>query len=193
MKVFKIDVLLKGISDIMFDRFYDHSKEDRPPEKKLHLNEKSELMFPSEGVHSFLFRDMPPVGVIRFVEKKSAKDYIAIGQSSVFIGPTRIPFLDEKEKPVKFSGFGDGSQFYINDWSAGLTKISGGKVVKQEIRKRPVLRAPWALKFNIEIFPNDKVSPEKLKTYFEVGGLAIAIGTYRPRYGRFLVQEWNNK
>lgn len=193
MKILEIGVTLKGISDLMFDRFYDHSKEDRPPEKKLHLNAKSELMLPSEYINSFLFRDMQPAGVVRFVEKKGAKDFIAIGQSHVFIEPTLIPFTDDKGKLVKFNGFGDGGQFYINDWSAGLTKLGGGKVIKQEIRKRPVLRPPWQLSFGITLFENNKITPEKLYSYFETGGLVIAIGTFRPKHGRFMIEKWDVK
>lgn len=193
MNYTEVQVVLKGISDIMFDRFYDHSKEDRPPERKFHLNEKKELMLPAEYIHSFLFRDMPPVGIIRAAERKGAKDYIAVGQSMVFIEPVWIPFIDDNNKPIRFSGFGGDSQFYINDWSAGLTKLSGGKVIKQEIRKRPVLKLPWHLSFRLQVFPNDKVTPEKLRSYFASGGYVTALGTYRPRYGRFVVEKWEKK
>ena len=190
VKITKIAVRLEGLSDIMFDRFYDHSKEDRPPERKLHLNEEGEIVLPAENIHSFLFRDMPPVGVIRFVEKKAAKDYIAYGQAHVAIQPTLIPFVTPDGKPIRFTEFGSGFPFYVNDWSAGVTKMSGGKALKQEVRKRPVLRLPWWLSFDLLVFPNDRVTPEKLLAWFEVGGLVTALGTYRPRYGRFLVKGW---
>lgn len=193
MEITRIEVSLEGLSDIMFDRFFDHSKEDRPPEKKLYLNEKDEVVLPAENIYSFLFRDMPPVGVIRFVEKRGAKDYIAIGQSHLTIEPMLIPFLDEKRNPIKFTGF-ENSQFYVNDWSAPLTKMPGGKVIKQEVRKRPVLRLPWFLFFEINLVPNnDKVTPEKLESWFKQGGLVIALGSFRPRYGRFMVQKWEVK
>jgi hypothetical protein len=190
MKITKIKVGLEGLSDIMFDRFFDHSGEDRPPERKLYLNEKSEVVLPAECIYSFLFRDSAPVGVIRFVEKRGAKDYLALGQAHLSIEPVLISFL-KKDKPIKFEKFGPDSPFYVNDWSAGITKLSGGKVIKQEVRKRPILRLPWALTFEINLFPNDKVTPEKLHSWFEVGGLVTALGTYRPRHGRFMVKDWD--
>src|SRR4030065_745477 len=38
IKAYKINVVLDGFSNIMFNRFYDHSKEVRPAEQKTHLN-----------------------------------------------------------------------------------------------------------------------------------------------------------
>ena len=190
MKIIRIDVTLEGLADIMFDRFFDHSGEDRPPERKLHLTEEKQILLPGENIHSFLFRDMPPVGVVRFVERKTAKDFIAIGQAHLAIEPTLIPFCSSDGTPISFTGFGAEHRCYVNDWSAGITKMSGGKVIKQPIRKRPVLKQPWFLRFELLLFPNDKVTPEKLLSWFETGGLVTALGTYRPRYGRFMVKGW---
>ena len=120
MEITKIEVSLEGLSDIMFDRFFDHSKEDRPPEKKMYLNENDEVVLPSENIYSFLFRDQAPVGVVRFVEKRSAKEYIAIGQSHLSVEPTLIPILDEEGKAIKFTGF-ENSRFFVNNRSAGIT------------------------------------------------------------------------
>lgn len=190
METTKIDIVLAGLSDIMFDRFFDHSGEDRPPERKLYLNDNNEIVLPAENIYSFLFRDMAPTGVIRYVEKRGAKEYIAVGQSHMAIEPILIPFSRDGQ-PIKFKKFGPDEPFYINDWSAGLTKMANGKVIKQEVRKRPVLRLPWELKFNVTLFKNDKFTDEKLRSYFETGGLVTALGSYRPRHGRFMVKEWN--
>lgn len=194
MRVIKIGVTLEGLSDIMFDRFYDHSGEDRPPEKKIYCDTGGNVVLPVTNIYSFLFRDMAPTGVIRYVEKNKAKDYLAIGQSHIAVNPSLIPFLDTKNKPIPFDGkFNGTGKFWVNDYEGGLTKLSGGKVIKQEPRKRPVMRLPWLLKFEISVFPNDKITPEKLETYFQTGGLVTALGTHRPQYGRFTVKNWEVK
>lgn len=189
----EITVVLESLSDVMFDRFYDHSKEDRPPEQKLYLDTDSTLFLPSENIYSFLVRDMPPTGVIRRVEKRGAKEYIDLVNSALSIHETRIPFIGADEQPIKFAGFTGDERFYINDWSAGITKMSGGKAVKQEPRKRPVLRHPWLLKFEMTIWQNEKVSSDKLLSWFEHGGQVVALGSYRPRHGRFIVSQWEVK
>ena len=190
MEIEKIKVTLEGLSDIMFDRFYDHSGEDRPPGKKMYYDDKGNVVLPVTNLYSFLFRDEKPRGVIRFVEKNKAGEFIAIGQGHVVINPSLIRFLDEKMKPISFKGFDNGGKFWINDFEGGVTKMSGGKVIKQEPRERPVMRLPWFLVFDITVIENNKVTPDKLQSWFEVGGLVTALGTHRPAYGRFMVSKW---
>jgi hypothetical protein len=189
----KINVTLEGLSDIMFDRFYDHSGEDRPPEKKMYYDSAGNIVLPATNIYSFLFRDEKPRGVVRFVEKNKAGEYMAIGQGHIVVNPSLIPFLDEKNKSIPFKKFDDGGKFFINDYEGGVTKMSGGKVIKQEPRKRPVMRLPWFLKFEVTVIDNNRVTPEKLESWFETGGLVTALGTHRPTYGRFMVKEWEVK
>lgn len=185
-------VRLRGLADIMFDRFIDHSKEDRPPEKKFYLEGDNRVVLPNECIYSFLFRDLPPRGVIRKVEARGAADYISAGQANLIINPTLIPFVDGEGSLIVFNGFGPDKRFYIVEM-AGITKMAGGKVIKQEARKRPVLRLPWFLDFKVELWANEKIDAEKLRTYFDRGGLEVSLGTFRPRFGRFMVERWETK
>ena len=191
MEVKKISVSVEGLSSVMFDKFYDHSNENRPPERKFYTD--NPVCLPVENIYSFLYRDAAPVGAVRFVEKRKAKEYLAMGQAFMSIRQTMIPFLDESYKPILFNGFGkfdSDSRFYVNDWEAGITKMSGGKIIKQEARPRPVMKLPWNLEFEVMLFENDKVTPDKLLSWFQIGGLVIAIGTHRPQYGRFMIKKW---
>ena len=52
---------------------------------------------------------------------------------------------------------------------------------------------PWELNFKISVFKNDRVTPDKLCEWFQKGGLLIGLGTYRPRFGRFMVKKWEVK
>lgn len=189
MEIVRIGVELEGLADIMFDRFYDHSGEDRPPESKMYYDEDGNVVLPATAIYSFLFRDLPPVGAIRFVEKKKAKDFLAIAKGHVIVSPALIPFTDGKGKNIRNPKF-DGKRFRIVE-EGGITKMSGGKIIKQEARKRPVLRLPWNLRFNLSVVKNDLVTADKLERWFNDGGFAVALGTYRPQYGRFFVKEWN--
>ena len=141
----KINVTLTGVSDIMFDRFIDHSKENRLPEKKLYLREGNVIVLPAECIYSFLFRDLSPKGVIRYVEKRAAGDYLAIGQSHIFIEPVFIPIIDGAGKQIVFTpekdatgkkipngGFGGSKNpglYYVE--IAGITKLSDGKTISK--------------------------------------------------------------
>ena len=188
MQVTKINVKLSGLSDIMFDRFIDHSKEIRPPEQKLYLIEKNRVIMPAENIYSFLFGDKVP-GCVKTIEAKKSKPYMQ-HQSFVSIDPAVVPFVDDKNKEIKFDGFGKGKKFWIHEGSP-VVKSSGGQIVKQELKKRPTMKLPWNLKFQIMLIKNDAINEEKLFNWFTSGGLIIAIGTYRPRFGRFAVDKWS--
>ena len=50
MEVKNIRVKLGSLSDIMFDRFIDHSKEKRPADQKLYLAENNIVVLPAENI-----------------------------------------------------------------------------------------------------------------------------------------------
>jgi hypothetical protein len=179
-----ISVKLEGLSDLMFDRFIDHSAEKRPPEQKLYLAEKNKLVMPAENINSFLFSS---VGCAKAFEKKGSLGYIRTGQSHVFIDPVIIPIKDNKGKDILYSGF-ENTNLYINESSPVVKK--GSLSIKTEMKQRPVLRLPWSLSFTITLVKNALIDDTKLYNWFIQGGMLIALGTYRPRYGRFDVAIW---
>lgn len=185
MKLQKIQVTLEGWSDIMFDRFVDHSKEQRPPEQKLYLIADNQLVIPSENIYGLLFGENPMGCVARF-EAKKKKDYLAFGQSHLFIDSAYIPFTDISGNPITFDGF--NNNFYIYE-SAPRTK-SGSLSIKQEVKKRPVLKTPWMISFSITLLKNDLINDVKVYNWLVGGGATIGIGTHRPRFGRFQVSGW---
>ena len=195
LKAYKINVVLDGFSDIMFNRFYDHSKEVRPADQKFYLNPdgSNQLVLPSENIYAFLFGENP-MGAAKVKEKRGAGEFIRVGQSHLFIDPLIIPFTDDKGKPIKFNpntgnkGFGGSTPFYIY-LSGGRTKL-GSLSIKQEAQPRPVLKLPWRLSFTITLLDNAILDPLKLENWFNECGITVALGAHRPRFGRFQVKEW---
>jgi hypothetical protein len=182
MDITKIKAKLDSLSDIMFDRFIDYSTERRPPEQKLYLGSKNELVLPQENIISFLFSD---IGCAKLFEGKKGKQYIQIGMSHVFIDEMLIPFMD-KNKPVVFKEFGE--KLWVHNGSP-ITK-KGSLRIKSESKERPVLKHPWSVTFHISILKNNLIDETKLYNWFMLGGMQVAIGTYRPRFGRFTVDQW---
>jgi len=180
-----VRVKLSGLADIMFDRFIDYSKERRPPEQKLYLGEGNALVLPQDNIDAFLFGDDPP-GCARTFEGKRGKEYMRMGAAHVFVNTAIIPFTREG-KPLIFAGFENG-QMWIHK-GAPRTK-QGSRSIKQETKERPVLRRPWELEFTLTILKNNIIDENKLHNWFEVGGMQVSLGTYRPKFGRFEVVEW---
>jgi len=185
METEKIRVRLVGVADIMFDRFIDHSKEKRPPEQKLYLIEDNIVTIPTENIYAFLFGENPQ-GCAAVFEGKKKKDYLRVGQSHVFIDPLALP-IEKNDKKLKFTGF-DPENWWIHR-GAPRTK-QGSLSIKQEVKERPVLKLPWSVKFTVSIVKNALINETKLYNWFTAGGIQIGLGTYRPRFGRFQVEEW---
>lgn len=181
----RIWVVLEGLAAIMFDRFIDHSAEVRPPEQKLYLAEDNQVVLPAENIYSFLLSENP-AGCAKGFEGKKGKQYISVGMASIFVDPVLIPFKHDGQL-VKFTGFDDGvfSTFLL----APRTK-KGTLSIKQEARPRPILSLPWSLEFTITLVENEFINEGKLHNWFDRGGIMIALGTFRPRFGRFMVKEW---
>ena len=185
MKIQEIAVILAGLSDIMFDRFIDHSKEKRPPEQKLYLAAENMLVMPKDNIEALLFGDDPP-GCARCLEGKAGKNYLRMGLSHVFVKESLIPFQDEAGASLKFDGFGE--HLWIHR-GAPRTK-QGSRSIKQEMKERPVLRLPWNLSFHLTILENVLINENKVYNWLVAGGMQIGLGTYRPRFGRFEVRDW---
>lgn len=176
----ELQFTLEATSDIMFDRFYGQEADTRPPEQKLYLDDNKQVVLPSENVYTFLFGENP-MGAIRMTEGKMSKEFLRWGPSCVFISPALIPFTREG-KPIVFEGF-DPDLIYVSEFAPRVRK--GNLSIKSNVKPRPVLKAPWSLSFTINLWKNPKITEDKLANWFADGGIRVALGTYRPRFGRF--------
>jgi hypothetical protein len=188
MRTIQIDAVLRGLAPLMFDRFFDHSSEDRPPEQKLYLQD-GRLVMPAANLVALLTNDKPP-GAIKMTEKKKAGDYLPYVKGHVHLSELHFPILDGDGAPIKFTDFTD-PRFYI-DRSAPRV-IKGSLSIKQPPKARPVLKLPWSIQIGLNLieteFSQGKITPDKLYSWFVLGGLVIGLGTYRPLFGRFEVPD----
>jgi hypothetical protein len=184
MEITRVKVELGSLSDIMFDKFIDYSTERRPPDQKLYLDESNGLVLPQDNIIAFLFGEFP-AGCAKTFEGKKGKQYIQIGQSHVFIDQSVVPF-SRGGKSIAFKGFNDN--LWVHQGSPRMKK--GSLSIKSEMKERPVLKHPWNLAFSISIVKNNFIDETKLYNWFMIGGMQIALGTYRPRWGRFTVNKW---
>ncbi len=181
-----VKVNISGLVGILFDRFVDMSSDQLPPEQKLYLNSNNELIFPSENIYSFMFGEKPGGCAVRF-EGKQWKQYKMTGMSFITISPEFIPFT-RNGKPITFGKFVNGV-----DEESGVrvlhhkANIAKGRLVIPSPKARPVLETPWELSFDVTIFKNHLIDVQKIKNWFVRGGIEVSLGTYRPRFGRFVV------
>jgi len=176
-------VRLVGITPIMFDRYPGDNKTELMPEQKMYFAEDGRtLILPSENVKSFLCAINTPSAVKRFYDPRKYKALAADLLAFVIIKPEETP-LTRNGEPIVFEGFGRNS-ITLDKAVARLEKgIPNPK-------ERPLVGLPWELNLEVMVFENDSFSELEVKNLFVRGGLAIGFGTYRGRYGKFTVEQW---
>lgn len=177
-------VTASGLAPIMFDRFYDQSKTERAPKDKLYLRDDF-IVLPVDNVWAFL--TCQRTGCARVFEGKGWMDYYRACQSFVRIEEQDpLSFLNDNRKPIKFDNFKKQTYVYTTNVLVGT-----GKNTSRNKTSRPVLRMPWQVDFHLILFDNELITIQKLEEWFRVGGVLIAWGNGRPKFGRFEIVKWN--
>jgi len=185
MLISTIEITLEGLSDILFDQFWDHDKMDRPIEQKMYLNDEGYMFLPGSNLHAFLWNQRK-AGCVKFFEGKGANNYLA-REGFVNVLDREALILGRDNKPVKWTGKAKKPIFVIN--ASGVTG-SGNKIIKQPKKPRPGISLPWSIDYTMTLVENDLIDIQKLYNWVTKGGLLIGLGTWRPRFGRFLVAKW---
>ena len=183
-------VKLRGLTEIMFDRYPGDNDTRLEPHQKLYLEPGGSRVIglPSLNIMSFLSAHNTNSAPKRLRDKRKYKDICNAMQSFVSIREAFIPFTRDGD-PIRFGKF-DGdrdplSGCYVARHVARLDKgIPNPKV-------RPVLPLPWGLSFTMDIFPNREIKEQEMQNLMEEGGRALGLGTFRGVFGKFRVEAWD--
>ena len=129
-------------------------------------NKKKQFIQPAEMIEAAMVKGATN---FKLEGKKTYKDVIKGG---IFIEPIEI--IHEIQKTEI-------------DARWGRNKTTGGAV--WVVRPR---FDEWQLKFTINLLQDERVAPEMLKEILAYAGLYVGIGAWRPKFGRFKINEWKN-
>lgn len=180
---------IRGLTDIMFDRYPGDNDTKLEPWQKLYLggDEGKTICLPSANIMSFLSAQNTDSAPKRLLDSRKYKNFALACGSYVTIGPKMIPFMREG-KPIIFGRFvGDedeDSGVFIHRAVARLEKgIPNPKV-------RPVLPTPWELRFTLTLYPNRQIQEQQLMNVFTEGLISLGLGTFRGQFGKAEVALW---
>lgn len=192
LQTIKRTILVKGIKDIMFDRYAGDNNTKLSWEQKIYLKPGTNILsMPATNISSFLSAHNTNSAPKRLRDarqfKKICNACLSYLDISATDGGMYIPFLRDG-KPItvgKFSADSDKtSGLYLHRSVARLDKgIPNPK-------ERPVLPAPWELEFVLTIYPNKEIKEQEIRNLFEEGGIAIGFGTFRGVFGKFQIEKW---
>jgi hypothetical protein len=180
MKSVEREVVLSGLTPILFDRYSGNNKEQLSVMDKIYLNEGI-MVLPSTNILSFLSAQNTESAPQRVIGR-GYKEVCKAAQSFVTIEPLWIPF-SRNGKPLKI----ENADLKIH---YAVAKIMKGKLAVPNPKERPMLNLPWQLKFRITLLETPELNEVLLKKLFEKGGIAIGLGTFRGVFGKFKVESW---
>lgn len=194
-ELIKRTVRLRGLTDVMFDRYPGDNDTKLEPWQKLYLGgaEGRSIMLPSANLMSFLSAQNTDSAPKRLLDARKYKRFALACGSYVSITPMMIHFVRDG-RPIVFgrldsktpNGLLCDSQsgVYIRHDVARLEKgIPNPKV-------RPVLPLPWELEFTLTLFPNKELQEQQLLNVFTEGLLCLGIGTWRGQFGKAEIALW---
>ncbi len=183
------EVHIRGLTDIMFDRYPGDNDTKLDPHQKMYLGgeEGRTICLPSANIMSFLSAQNTDSAPKRLLDSRTYKKFTQACGSYISIGPHMIPFIRDG-KPIVFGKFVEEhdaeSGVYVSHHVARLEKgIPNPK-------HRPTLPLPWELRFKLTMFPNKMIQEQQLLNVFTDGLLMLGLGTYRGQFGKAEVILW---
>ena len=173
-------VILSGLTPILFDRYAGNNKEQLDVMDKIYQKDGM-MVLPSMNIVSFLSATNTESAPQRVIGR-GYKVVCKAAQSFVNILEMDVPFY-RNGKPLKVSE----ADLKVH---VAVAKIMKGKLVIPNPKERPMLEAPWELRFNLTLLETPELNEVLLKELFEKGGLTIGLGTWRGMFGKFKVESW---
>ena len=184
-------IRLQGLRPIMFDRYAGDNRTKLTVEQRLYLDPSTRAIgLPAINILSVLTAHTTNSAPKRLRDAKVYKSICNACLSFVEIGPEFVPILGEGGRPVIF---GKLDAHGIDAKSGIYTHYAVGRL-KNGIpnpKERPTLPLPWAMEFDLAIFPNKEIREQELVNLFVDGGRSIGLGTFRGAFGKFEVVSWN--
>lgn len=173
----KIDVEITGITPLLHNRFpiedngINQSKRkkkvvnvDEIVQKALYKKTDGTLYAPAEHIWQSI------INVSTDFKWEGKKTYKNLMQTGILIEPEQISLI---------------SDTYEVDARPVPAGASGGKTMSY----RPRFNS-WKLQFILSIIDDENISLSTMKEILDRAGATKGIGTYRPRFGRFMVTKF---
>lgn len=170
--MYKIHVQIEGLAPFLFNAYGESPKNDTPEEKRKELaksrayrNAQGVLILPKNNIESML------VQCCKEAKQKEAKRmHWQLVNATVFA-----------EGPGSF-GVKDCEMLTV----MGRVPPRTGAMVPIY---RPMLPTGWKLTFTLCVV-DDSRDHERIQSALERGGLYVGVGSWRPKYGRFIIKTW---
>lgn len=184
-------VKIRGLTDIMFDRYAGDNETKLEVWQKLYFAPDSKtLVMPAINLMSFLSAQNTDSAPKRLLDSRKYKKFAQACASYVMIEPALIPFT-RAGRPVVFgkmvNGVDPDSGVYTHYATARLEKGIPNPKVRPVLPNSP---EPWELELRLTLWPNREIQETQLMNVVKDGLIAIGLGTFRGQYGKAEIVFW---
>lgn len=175
--MYEVKVRIESVSPLLMNRFAEEKAEDVikrvsgrpvPPDiaVSLYILPDGKIYQPATHIEGSFIK-----AAANFkITGKGKKTYKDLAKSSIFVEP-------------------DAIVHDIQDYGVDKRPVVNPTTKGRVIRARPILNK-WSLSFRIKVL-DDQFPREVVKNILDYAGSSVGIGDYRPRFGRFMVTEFN--
>jgi len=186
---------IEGVAPMLHCRFPIRQESDKRKTRskddiesnleELAFKDENGMYLPANNIRMMLIGNQVRQGAAvvlgSFIESKKGTRYRNLCQSCVYVqglnksDPEKV-YIKPKRKT----------------WDRVFTASYVTSRKTRKVGSRPMITLPWSMAFEVTCFDSN-FEPGKLKEIFETGGLRCGLGSWGPRFGRFIIKEWNMK
>ena len=175
--MYEVQVKIESVSPLLMNRFAEETAEEvikrvtgKPVQPEiavsLYILPDGKIYQPATHIEGAFIKSAANFKITG----KGKKTYKDLAKSSIFVEPDAIVH--------EIQEYGIDKRPVVNPTTRGRV-----------IRARPILNK-WALSFRIKVLDN-QFPREVVKSILDYAGSSVGIGDYRPRFGRFMVTNFN--
>jgi len=181
-RVKRFKVRLVFLRALQVDPYPGDNNTKLPLEQRMYLGEDGKtLVLPSANLMSFLTAENTK-SAPKVIYGKASPTILRGFATYVSISPMLIPLLDG-HTPIQFNGFNE--KVHV---SRDVARLKGGIPNPKE---RVTIEPPLAIEFELMYAENEQANENQLRETFDKGGRLVGLGTHRPVYGQFKIDQWD--
>lgn len=179
---------------LLLHKFIDQGTGAEPVDK-VYLNDAGVMVLPAGNFEAMLTNIDIGTSVARIMASRKGgaggklglKDAPQVLSGNILFEETDYPLLGASGAPLVFDGV--GSDKACREFTRSVAvKAKGG--FSRSMATSVLVPTPLTVRITMRVSDNAYFTAETLRELFEAAGMAVRLGTYRKRFGAFVVDAW---
>ena len=179
---------------LLLHKFLDQGGGAEPIDK-VYLNDEGVMVLPAGNFDAMLTNIKIGTSIARIMAsrkggtggKLSLKDAPQVLSGNIVFEETEYPLLGANDVPLVFDGVGPDKVYRLFTRSVAV-EAKGG--FSRSMVTSVLVPPPVRVRITMRVSDNPYFTAESLRELYEAAGMGVRLGTYRKRFGAFVVDAW---